>query len=189
DDNFERAREMLGRFFAACYPRHVARDLGIERRHSWRRYRRGMLAVGRIDYACLLENGAMELVDWKTGRRKGGVEDLDQDLQVLFYRSLGAEAYAHLAPRSIRVTLYFLGSGAPLTVDLEREDFEAGWNRIEAIATAIREAMAAVSAGMPLLEAFPPRRGVQCSLCPIGAHCDALASAGKLVVPPEGGAA
>lgn len=187
--NYQRTYELLVRFFEVRYPRHVARELGVERRHSWRRYRRGMLAVGRIDYACLLENGVVELLDWKTGRRRGGVDDFETDEQVLFYRSLGAEAYAHLAPRSIRVTLFFLTSATPLTVDLEREDFEAGWARIEAIATAIRQGIAAVSAGMPLLEAFPPRRGVHCSLCPIGAHCDALAAAGKLIAPPEGGAA
>lgn len=189
DANFERAREMLMRFFEARYPRDVVRELGIERRHAWRRFHHGLLAVGRIDYACLLADGTLLLVDWKTARRTGGVEDLAQDEQALFIRSLGGEQYQALAPRRILVTFFYLPTGLPVTVEFEHEDFERGWKRIEAIALAIRQAIASVIDGASMLEAFPPRRGVHCALCPVGAHCDALAAAGKLVVPPEGGAA
>lgn len=186
--NYERARELLARFYESGYPEYVERELGIERRLAWGRYRQGMMATGRIDRACLIEDGTVELIDWKTGRRRGGASDYEQDEQVLFYRSLGAEAYGHLEPTRIRVTLFFLATGTPLRIDLEHEDFVAGWQRIVATATSIRQGMAGVAGGAAMLDAFPPHRGMHCALCPMGAHCDALQAAGK-IVDSEGGAA
>lgn len=180
--NRELAAELLERFYMNRYPPAVARELGVERRHGWKRYHRGMMARGRIDRACLLPDGTVELIDYKTGRRRLDVEALQEDPQALFYRSLGGEAYRRLAPPRILVTFFYLATATPVPVEFEHEDFLAGWARIEAVATAIRRGVAEVVAGMPVIEAFPPNPGIRCHMCPMRGQCEALAGA-------EGGAA
>lgn len=189
--NRERAWEMLINFYETRYPRKVARELGVERRHSWAHFHRGILANGRIDRACLLEDGTLEMLDYKTGRRHLDREGLLAEPQALFYRSLGGEAYRRLAPRRIVVTFFYIATGIPVTAEFEHEDFLAGWQRIEQVAMAIRRSVAAIVAGTPMVVAFPPSRGDHCRMCPMRGHCDRLAAAGRIagVDPAHGGVA
>lgn len=190
--NYERALELLGTFYGNPFPDHVAKELGIEQRHSWKRFRRGILATGCIDRACQLADGSVMLIDYKTGVKPRAAEALRRDPQALIYRSLGSEAYGHLAPSRLLVAFYHLPIGAAVTIEFEEEEFLAGWARIEKVAMAIRLGMAAVIAGERVVEAFPPKRGERCERCPMRRHCDGLARTGAfegLDMGLEGGAA
>lgn len=178
--NRERAVAMLTRFYENPYPQSVARELAVERRLTWTRFHRGMLATGKVDRAVVLEDGTLEIIDYKTGARRLGREQLLEDVGALFYRSLAADKFAALAPQDIRVTYYYLATGIPVGVVFDRETFAAGWSRIERTAARIRRAMGAVIEGVPVLAAFPPARNEHCRLCPLGDHCSRLEAAGAL---------
>lgn len=182
--NFERAADMLEKFFDRPYPSQVVQELGVERRVGWLRYRRGIMATGRIDRACLVAGNVLELIDYKTGSLRLEADRLLAEPQALFLRSLGAEAFRELEPSATRVTFLYLASAVPVSVEYEQEEFLLGWARIEAIAERIRQAMASVVAGTPVYEAFPLNRGERCRLCPMRLHCDALIASGA--VPEEG---
>ena len=173
--NFERAADMVEKFYERPYPSGPVKELGVERRVGWHRYRKGIMANGRIDRACLVGDGVLELIDYKTGTRRLNPDRLLTEPQALFLRSLGAETFRHLEPAAIKVTFLYLASSVPVSVEYEQEDFLAGWVRIEAIAERIRAAMASVIAGSPVHLAFPLNRGDWCRRCPLRLHCDRLA--------------
>lgn len=176
--NFERATGLLERFYDNPFPDSVTKELGIEQRFTWRRFRRGILATGRIDRACQLADGSVVLIDYKTAAKPRAAETLQREPQALIYRSLGGEAYGHLSPPRVLISFFYLAVGAPVTVEFGKEDFGVGWERIERVAIAIREGIAAVIAGEAVVKAFPPRRGLACQRCPMERHCDGLAAAG-----------
>lgn len=184
--NFERAEVMLRTFHRMRYPQSVARELGVERRVAWRRYRQGVLAVGRFDRALLLPNGDVEIIDYKTGRRTVEAADLLSDSQALIYRSLGADVFRTLSPPNIRTTFFFVASGVPVTADFERDDFEAGWARVLKVVARIREAIHEVAGGAPVAVAFPPTPGERCRWCPLRTHCSRAFGEPR---PPAAGAA
>lgn len=176
--NFERAAGMVERFVDIPYPAHVARELDVERRISWPRFHRGLMAAGRLDRTCVLTNGAVEIIDYKTGHQRLDADQLSLEPQALFMRSLGAVAYRHLAPTSIKVSFLYLASGVPTSVDFEEDDFLYGWARIEAVAAKIQTGIQEVIAGRPVLGAFPPNRGERCRYCPFRRHCNTVVSPG-----------
>lgn len=169
--NFARAQAMLRTFHQMQYPREVARELGVERRVTWRRYRQGVLAVGKFDRALLLPNGEVEIIDYKTGRRTLDADDLLSDSQALLYRSLGADVFRTLSPPNIRTTFFFVSSGVPVTTVFERDDFDAGWARVLRVVERIREAIREVTSGTPVVQAFPPNPGERCRWCPLRTFC------------------
>ena len=118
------------------------------------------------------------LIDYKCGAKPRAAETLRQDPQAILYRSLGSEAYGYLTPVRLLVVFCYLGTGTAVTVEFDKDDFMAGWARIERVANAIRAGMAAVIAGAPVVNAFPPRRGEWCLRCPMRWHCDGLARSG-----------
>lgn len=180
--NFAHAAGILHRFYDAPYPAGIARELGVERRHAWARARRGILAKGRIDRAVQLEDGSIELVDYKCGRLPAEPDALGRDPQALFYRSLGGEAYRRLSPPAIRVTFLYLVPGRPLSVDFDKDDFLEGWRRIEQVADGIRAGLAVQADGAHLHSAFVPRPGGRCRFCPFQHHCQALLEDGVIAL-------
>lgn len=114
---FLRAREMLEAFHANPYPAAVERELGVEAFVSWERARRGILAVGKIDRACLLQDGTLEVVDYKCGKKKLTHNELTKDHQMAFYRTLAAEQFRPIAPKAIRVTFLYLDGPQSASVE------------------------------------------------------------------------
>lgn len=178
---FERACSLVVTAYDMQYPRGDLRELGVERKVSWVRPRRGILAVGRLDRIVQHRNGIIEVIDLKTGREPQDTAELAEDPQSLFIRALGGEAFRTLAPRDIRLTYQYLASASVVSVDFEKEEFLAGWYSIEATASTIRQAKLAVEDGTPVHAAFPPAPGHNCRMCPFSDVCHALLEDG--IVP------
>lgn len=181
--NFERAADMLERFFDFPYPRVVERELGVERRIGWNRSYKGILAVGRLDRACELPGGAIEIIDYKTGRCRLSEEQILMEPQALFMRSLAAVAYKEFKATAFTVSFLYLHSGVPVRANFDIDDFSRGWKHIEEVASKIRQGMREVIAGSPVNMSFPPNRGERCRSCPIRRHCDKFLSSAHTPIP------
>lgn len=171
---FQRAKAMIDTFYFKRYPRDVTIELGVERYVRWAEPRNGVLATGKLDRVCLVGSDTLEVIDYKTGKPSVEPDSLASDLQVVFYRTLVADVFRELSPRSIKVTFFYLGEGLPISVELNREELIERWGYVQQIADRIREAKQNHEAGRPVSEAFPLSRGLQCRGCPIVQHCNNL---------------
>jgi putative RecB family exonuclease len=171
---FQRAKAMIDGFYFRRYPRDVTTELGVERYVRWSQPRNGILATGKLDRVCLVGGDTLEVIDYKTGKLSIEPGDLVNDLQAVFYRTLAADVFQELSPRSVKVTFFYLGEGHPMSVELSRDDLIDRWRHVQQIAEQIRKARRNHEAGLPLREAFPVSRGLQCQGCPMQKHCDGL---------------
>lgn len=172
--HFHRGKEMLARFYSQAYPTGVEKELGVEQYVTWQAPRKGLLATGKLDRACLLHGSILEIVDYKTGTWIPKEDDLKKDLQALFYRTLGAEHYRGLRPQRVRVSFYYLPAGEVVSVEFEQEDFMERWQEVESVGRMIRDALVQVREGQSMALAFPLNRSKNCSRCPMRGHCDRL---------------
>jgi hypothetical protein len=177
---FEQARALLVMFYEHPYPANVARELGIERNLSWRKARRGVVAAGKVDRVCMLDDQTLLIVDYKTGRLPEKPERLHRDVQTLIYRSLGSDCYRWLSPSKILVAFRFIGAAETVEVELAVDDYLDGWEDLLATADAIRAARHAQATGAYLLDAFPPSRGPSCRGCEFAEHCNSLDEASNI---------
>lgn len=171
---FSHARELVEAFHATPYPPVVEREAGVEAYLRWRRPRHGILAAGRIDRACWLPGGQLEVVDYKTGRSRLSEEELAGDDQAVIYRTIAADNFRSPVPTGIRVTFLYLDGGVPVSVEYEREDLLAHWARIESVVADVRAHLERLKAGVALHEAFPLHPSERCSMCPMRRHCKSL---------------
>ena len=171
---FQRAKAMIDTFYFKRYPRDVTTELGVERYVRWSQPRNGILATGKLDRVCIVGGDTLEVIDYKTGKPSIDPGDLVDDLQAVFYRTLAADVFQELSPRSVKVTFFYLGEGRPMSVGLSRDELVDRWRHVQQIAEQIREARRNHEAGLPLREAFPVSRGLQCHGCPMQKHCDGL---------------
>lgn len=178
-DYFHQGREMVTRFYDHPYPASVAKELGVEQYVSWRAARKGLIAAGKLDRACLLPGNVLEIVDYKTGRWMPKEEDLRRDLQTVFYRTLAAERFGGYRTVAIKVTYFYLSVGEAVSVEFEQEDFLARWREIESIALEIRDRLELLRGGQTLVSAFPLNRSRGCARCPMHGHCDRLADSAQ----------
>lgn len=173
--NRERAEAMLINYYDARYPPDVAEELGVELRLEWPRHRRGLLAVGRLDRVVRRASGVVEVVDVKTSSRPRSREDLLRDPASLLYFALARSAHFNFVAPLVHVSFQFLAvPGLVVTVTYDRETFRDNWRRIEQAAERMREGIRRILGGMPVRQAFPQRRGEQCSFCPLDQHCRGL---------------
>ncbi len=68
-------------------------------------------------------DGTIEVIDSKSGDRVPAEDELAQDLQAAFYRSLAADRFRELRPPEIQVSFYFLPVATRVSVVFEKEDF------------------------------------------------------------------
>jgi DNA helicase-2/ATP-dependent DNA helicase PcrA len=81
----------------------------------------GRLVRGRIDAIFAAADGAVRIVDWKTGRVKEGDELAAASLQLRIYR----QAYARISglnPEQIRCGFHYVGENLTVMVDLPSSD-------------------------------------------------------------------
>lgn len=172
---FHQGKRMLEGFYDNPYPEMVERELGVERYLKWKAPRRGIMATGKLDRICLLPDGVIEVLDYKTGHFRLKPAEMEGDLQAIFYRTLAGEAFRGLEPKGIRVTFHYLPSGATVSVEFEREHFLEKWRQVEPVAEQIRKARQKLNEGRPSWAAFPLSRGSRCSSCLMRRHCMSLA--------------
>lgn len=172
--HFTRCREQLEVFYQNPYPVVVAHEADVEKYVAWSRPRKGILATGRLDRTCLLPDGTLEVIDYKTGRCRLTDEELAREIQAIFYRTLAAEVYQRLSPAVIRVTFLYLEDLVPISVEYAQEDFMYLWSTVEAVVANIRRDRLHYQRGFPLQEAFPLNRGEHCRFCPMRRHCGGI---------------
>lgn len=172
--HFRKAVHLLETFHRTPYPKEVRTELGVEQWMTWAVPHRRILATGKLDRVCMLPDGTLEVIDYKTSVQQLKADELKNDLQALFYRTLGIEAYHHLKPRGVRVTFFYLPSGAAVSTDFDKEEFLERWTFIEAMAEDIRGSLKQWIEGRPQRAAFPLKRGKHCYRCPMRRYCDTI---------------
>jgi RecB family exonuclease len=182
---FERARDMVEVFYYVPYPMEIKREIAVEASVRWGAPRRGIVATGRLDRVCLLPDGVLEVIDYKTGQQVPTEEEAENDLQTVFYHTLAADAYRHLNPTAIQITYVYLAAQTAVPLQPERAAQLKRWEAVEATVAMIRKDREDHAAGMPLEEAFPPNRGDQCRSCPMRQHCDGRFPQAGLIIPPR----
>jgi DNA helicase-2/ATP-dependent DNA helicase PcrA len=112
---------------------------------------------GRIDQINPLEDRAVELVDYKTGRPPSQ-RDADQSLQLSVY-ALAAREQMKLTPA--RLTFYSLTNNAPVSTVRTQKDLEEVRAQVREVAEQIRQ------------QWFPPKPGFVCKYCDYVMVCPA----------------
>jgi hypothetical protein len=168
---FHYGRRLLEAFYDRPFPSNPLKEQGTELRLSWAKPRKNILATGKIDRLCEIEDGRLLVIDYKVGRFHPQAEE-DLDVQATFYRSLVADTIARANPMPIEIVFYFLGSQSTLTVEFTHEDFLRIWESLEETAERIRASTVSFHQGRPLWAAFPLHRGHQCLSCPMKSHCE-----------------
>lgn len=127
----------------------------------------GLLVEGRIDR--LDEpDGALTVVDFKTGRRVPDDADARDSRQLALY----AVAAAHVFRRPCRqVRLQHVPTGTVAAWEHDDASLAGHVDAAETTASAAAEATAALAAGGDAEALFPARTGGQCGTCPVRRNC------------------
>ena len=159
----QRAEQMVEAYVSALDPDDA--PLALERQVATRTAR---LAVsGRIDRLDL-RDGALVVVDYKTGRRWLTDEDARDSLALALY-AVAASRSHRLECR--RVELHHLPSGRVLSWEHDEAGLASQVTRAEDIADGIVRAGEAFAAGADADDVYPPRPGARCSWCDVRRHC------------------
>jgi putative RecB family exonuclease len=138
---------------------------GVERTVAMRTER--LAASGRVDRIDE-RDGALVIVDYKTGRRTTTENDARSSLALALY-AVGAQRT--LRAPCTRVELHHLPSGEVSSWEHTPQSLERHVRRAEAIAEDIETALVAVASGASAEEVFVPVTGSQCSWCDFRRHC------------------
>lgn len=148
-------------------------DLSISplARERWVSVRLGGLELfGKVDRIDAGRDGGIDLVDYKTGRFVLDERDLPGEPAVQIY-TLGAEATLKRPVERIR--FIYLAHGTEVCWEPERDD-------VEALAERLQQTLAALIAD----QAFEPRPGDACRLCPYLCDARGRVELDQLVVDP-----
>ncbi|MEQ3551521.1 PD-(D/E)XK nuclease family protein [Pseudonocardia nematodicida] len=162
----ERAEDWLAA--AAAGPAGSAEPVAVERWVS--APVGGLLVEGRIDRldSDPADDGALTVVDFKTGRRVPTEDDARDSRQLALY----AVAAAHVFRRRCeRVELHHVPTGRVAGFTHDDVTLGAHVAAAEASASDAAEATAAVRTGGDPDLLFPPRTGGHCGTCPVRRHC------------------
>lgn len=161
------AEALLRAFYRTPYPAHVERELAHGRTLSWRRFRKGLLPSAIADRICLLSDGTIEAIDYRT-------TDTDlllaSDTWALVMRSLIADAFEGVS--DIRVTVIPIESMQPISMDFDPRTFDTGWAGLRQSADEIREGIRHIIDGESVASTFPATPGVHCADCPLRRMCE-----------------
>lgn len=154
----ESCRTVLGRYFELEDPRRLEpaeREVYVEALLESRLLLRGI--VDRVDVAA---DGAVRVVDYKTGRAPGPGHEARALFQMRFY-ALVLWRTRGVVPAMLR--LIYLGDGETVSYRPDEDDLRATERQLEALWSAIRLAHETGE--------WLPQRGAQCSWCSFREHC------------------
>lgn len=158
-----RVRSWVGAYAATLDPAQEPR--GVERTVAMRTER--LAASGRVDRIDE-RDGALVIVDYKTGRRPSTEDDARSSLALALY-AVGAQRT--LRAPCTRVELHHLPSGAVSSWEHTPQSLQRHVGRAEAIAEDIEQALDTAASGATADEVFAPVTGAQCSWCDFRRHC------------------
>jgi putative RecB family exonuclease len=154
----ESCRTVLGRYFELEDPRRLEpaeREVYVEALLDSRLLLRGI--VDRVDVAA---DGAVRVVDYKTGRSPGLGQEARALFQMRFY-ALVLWRTRGVVPAMLR--LIYLGDGQTVSYRPDEDDLRATERQLEALWSAITLAHETGE--------WLPQRGAQCSWCSFREHC------------------
>lgn len=157
-DWLESCRTVLGRYFDLEDPRMLEpaeREVYVEALLDSRLLLRGI--VDRVDVAA---DGAVRVVDYKTGRAPGPGQEARALFQMRFY-ALVLWRTRGVVPAMLR--LIYLGDGQTVSYRPDEDDLRATERQLEALWRAITLAHETGE--------WLPQRGAQCSWCSFREHC------------------
>ncbi len=156
-------RSWVGTYAAGLDPAREPR--GVERTVAMRTAR--LAASGRVDRVDE-RDGALVIVDYKTGRRPATEQDARSSLALALY---AAAAQRTLRAPCTRVELHHLPSGEVSAWEHTPESLQRHIGRAEAIADDIEAARDTVAAGASADEVYAPAPGPHCSWCDFRRLC------------------
>jgi putative RecB family exonuclease len=113
---------------------------------------------GKVDRIDESPAGALEIVDYKTGRRPLDADDLRREPAAQVYVALAEAAYSRPVER---VRFIYVALGLDVAWEPEREDVDAVKSELLQLTEEIRTATE-----------FPAVPGTHCRFCPAALHCD-----------------
>jgi putative RecB family exonuclease len=113
--------------------------------------------TGRIDRVDVLDNGIIEVLDYKTGRTMPTQVEVDNDLQLAIYQ-MAAENLLY-PDKTVTTSLYYLRHGVTFTASFSPQQMEEKRAEIMEVIEKIAR------------EEFSPRVGNQCDFCEYRAYC------------------
>jgi RecB family exonuclease len=185
-DWLPRARAMVERYVAGLDPDQE--PVGVERTLAARTER--LALSGRLDRLDD-RDGALVVVDYKTGRRPLTIDDARASMALALYAVAAART---LRRPCLRVELHHLPTGSVLAWEHTALSLDRQLGRAEQIAeeaAAATAAAATAAAGTTDhaaadIDPFPARPGSQCGWCDVRAHCPQGQAAGAARLPWDG---
>lgn len=123
--------------------------------------------AGKIDRIDKTEDGAYEIIDYKTSRKLPSQIEVDQNLQLSLYHMGLLRRWPHIDPKTVRLSLYFLKAQEKLGTSRTADTLAQ--TRAKTIAT-IREIETKKIEGD---KAFPPTPSALCGWCAYKPICPA----------------
>jgi RecB family exonuclease len=159
----ERGEHCLTNYYRRHYPFDAEETLAVEERVSFALDPAGRYGIqGVVDRIARGRDGALEIHDYKTGRRTPSQGELDSDRQLALYQIGVATRYAAGREEPVRLVWHYVQGGQTRTSTRSPEQLEA----------VRREAMQLIDR-IRAEERFEPRPGPLCRWCEYNAICPA----------------
>jgi putative RecB family exonuclease len=162
----ERGERCLTNYYRRHYPFDAEQTLGVEERVSFSLDEEGRYRIqGVVDRIARGRDGALEIHDYKTGRRTPPQEELDADRQLALYQIGVAARYAATGEEPVRLVWHYVQGNETRTSTRSPAQLED-----------LRRATMGLIDRIRAEERFEPRPGPLCRWCEYEALCPASAA-------------
>jgi len=162
----ERGEHCLTNYYRRHYPFDAEETLGVEERVTFSLDEAGRYLIqGVVDRIARGRDGALEIHDYKTGRRTPPQEEVDADRQLALYQIGVAGRYPVAGEEPVRLVWHYVQSGSTRTS-----------TRSEAQLEDVRRATMELIDRVRAEERFGPRPGPLCRWCEFSEICPASAA-------------